>query len=227
MSKIINLNDVNSLLNLKEEVCNLDHSLERSLDNLLHETTDFNPADAIRVLDILGINSDQDPVVMNRMIHNSPRAFILRKKFFDTNISQGSLEVTLIEIISEMSKFIAANIVQAIVEFVKSMVKICAFKKSMTQYKELTFRFFTKGDEDLVVLLIINISYDEKQKHLSIAERLLNFFLNRVHLCMFASVVRTSFSLKNALPAPSSPSLAARPANAPETVLQTSLEWKH
>lgn len=196
MSKVIDLNDKVSLTHIGEEVSGVDTSIQQCLSkatSLLTENIDFDPSDALRILSVLGITSTQSPSEMYAAIRNSTDAFILRKKFFDTSITQSSLEVTLVDIISEMSKFISGNVVQAIIDFVKSMVKICAFNKALTEYKELSFRFFTKSDDDVVIMLIINISYDEKQWNLTLGQRLFNSIFNRVHLSFFASIVKTSF----------------------------------
>lgn len=199
MSKVIDFNDKESIFSAGQDVSKIaDTTVNECITQaaaLLTESIDFDPADAIRILSILGIDSSQNPRDMYKAIRNSEDAFILRKKFFDSSISQENLEIALIDIISEMTNFIAGNVVQAIIDFVKSVVKICSFNKSMSEYKELTFRFFTKSNDDVVVMLIINISYDDSQRNLTFGQRLFNFLQNKVHLSFFAGIVKTSFNL--------------------------------
>lgn len=193
MTKVVDVNDQNSLFTLKEEIKDIDKNLVHTISQL-YELTDFKPAEAIRILKNLGISEDQTPAEMDAKVRNTPESFILRKRFFDASISEKDLEGTLVEVISEMSKFVSQNVLGSLTNLIKSMIKLCTYKRLLTKYKDLSFRFLTKGENEVVILLIINISYNIEENKLSLPLRILNFILNRVHICCFASVIKTSFA---------------------------------
>lgn len=199
-TKIININDITSLTAINsqvESVENAKNSLKAPISeavkilNEYKETIDYKPEEALRVLNILGINERQNPEEMSATIHSSNKAFITRKKQFTSTITQAKLETTLTEIISELSTTLNGVVMKAIVDLVKNIISVCAIQDEGTQYNELSFRFFTKNKNDNVIILVINVRYEEKAKSINLLSRLLNYVFHRVHISFFAAVVRT------------------------------------
>lgn len=196
--QIIDINSLESIRELQNKVTQMNTEWTSDIVNAVRtletykETLDFSPADANRILDISGINENQDPEEMFMNIHHSPTTFVLRKKFFNTAISQRRVESTLVKIIAELSNVVTGDIISAVTSLIKNMMLICMTSNQETVYKELCFKFFAKDKStNEVILLVINVKYTGVQSEHGFLKKVINYAKKRVQLSFFGAVVKT------------------------------------
>ena len=195
-TKIIDIADVKSMETLYGEVEGFARRHNISLENSIHilhdfkETANLRPSETAEVLQVLGLNENQDPTEMNQAIHNSQYACILRRKYFNATITLKKLESTLTEVIFEMSN-LSGHVLVALIDIIKNIVKICSLDTEDLNYKELSFRFFTKDQRhDCILLLIVNVQFDRSSSRFSLFSNLFNVAFRRLKIVFFASVAR-------------------------------------
>ncbi len=199
--KTITINNIDEVIGLQHDVeamnCNFKDPIIEAVNTLsqFRETIEFKPQEAARLLEVLGIDEMQTPEEMNRNIHNSDKAFVMRKKFFISTISKVKIESLLISVVSEMSGLVNGAVLMAIVSLIKNMVLICLNENVQTEYKELCFRFFTRDEVDDIIILVINIDYNENSKHFSAFGKFIDFIFSRAKISFFGAIVKTSWNL--------------------------------
>ncbi len=200
--RTIHLHDSSSITELAHHLGNFETD-EKATQSIIdaveilknyRETVELSPYQISLIFNNLKISDSLTPSEMNDNLCSGEKAFVIRKKFFDSRLVHSKLETTLLEIVSELALAVSGDILHAIVSLVQNFSAICLECQGInTIYRELCFKFFCRDDiRDEILILIINIDYGLKQDSLSCLWRALNFLRFGLHLSFFGAVVKTS-----------------------------------
>lgn len=158
------------------------------------ETTELSPQQIKHIFENLGISDVYTPAEMNEHLHNTDRAYVLRRKYFDSVISEIQFELILEEIVSGLTQSISGEILSAIISVIKNFSVICLSNKDIQSiYKEVCFKFFTQNGPD-VLILIINIDYGANLRQTTCVEKIFKLMRSNIHVSFFGAVCRTELN---------------------------------
>lgn len=165
------------------------------------ETLDLSPKQINQVLQNLHINDASSPEEMNANIQSNRKAYVIRRKFLDAHVTRKKFETVLMEIVFELSRSVSGDVLSAIVNLIKNFGIICLEVEEIhTTYKDVCFKFFTKDREtNELLILIININYEDSDKSISFIKKVFHMMLNSVRITFFGAVVKTQLTESRAI----------------------------
>lgn len=197
--KIIDLNDKNNINDLSKELDGI-QDLDKKLIEPIHkaidvlkdyeETHDLTTEQIHNIYEKLCINENMSPEEMDKSLQTSKHIAIVEKKYFQANINRSEFSLLIKNIVLHFSNIVSGNVLSAIVQIIENFSCICMFAQNKLSFKDVCFKFFSKDPKGDILVLILNIHYQQKTTKHQILD-IIKYNTNKISIDFLGALVKT------------------------------------